>query len=159
MMKKKVVENLNKFRFHKHGDKIKESIYTEENCSWGNGQRNYAMSMIENKNTFIYFLDDDNIIHPHFYSFLQDLNEEPLIYTFMQDNYGTLSTGDRLYIGGIDTAMFLIHYDLCKNIKWDISKNEADGIFFLDCYHNNEKKHKYIEKTLCYYNYLHHYEY
>jgi len=154
---KKVENNVNKFRSHPYSAKIVEYIYTEENCSWGNGQRNYAMSKVENKNTFLYFLDDDNIIHPNLYTLLQDINDEPLLYTFMQDNYGTISTGDRLYISGIDTAMFLIHYDLCKTITWDVSKREADGLFFLECYHNNMNKHKYIEKVLCYYNYLHHY--
>jgi len=75
--------------------------------------------MVENKNTFLYFLDDDNIIHPNLYTLLQDIPEEPLLYTlvtFMQDNCGTISTGDRLYISGIDTAVFLIHYELFSRV-------------------------------------------
>jgi hypothetical protein len=112
------------------------------------------MTNVQNNNTYLYFLDDDNIIHPNLYKFLNTIGDEKCIYTFIQNNHGNLSKGNRLHIGGIDTAMFLIHFDLCKDIRWNITKHEADGIFFLNCYNNNKDKHKYIENELCYYNYL-----
>jgi hypothetical protein len=156
----KVVNPLQeKFKSNTYAHKIKEFIYTEDNCSWGNAQRNYGMSVVKNNDTYIYFLDDDNIIHSNLYNFLARVespatDKDKKIYTFIQNNQGHFSTGDRLYVGGLDTALFLIHIDLCKDIKWDISRHEADAIFFLTCYNNNKDKHIYIEEELCYYNYL-----
>ena len=36
----------------------------------GNTQRNYALSLVEDDN-YIYFLDDDNIIHPDFWKIIE----------------------------------------------------------------------------------------
>ena len=48
----------------KEDNKIKEYIYKCSGIS-GNGQRNYALSKITNEDTLLYYLDDDNIIHPY----------------------------------------------------------------------------------------------
>jgi len=34
----------------------------------GNGQRNYALTRITNEHKLLYYLDDDNIIHPDLYN-------------------------------------------------------------------------------------------
>ena len=41
---------------------IQEYVYKGEGIS-GNPQRNYAWTKITNPNTFLHFLDDDNILH------------------------------------------------------------------------------------------------
>jgi hypothetical protein len=33
-------------------------------CTAGNGQRNFALTKITNTDTLLYYLDDDNTIHP-----------------------------------------------------------------------------------------------
>jgi len=135
-------------------NKISEYFYSTPNTKWGTAQRNYGLAMIKNKNSYIYFLDDDNKIHPNFYKFLETISlENEKIYTFNQDNHGILSAGNSLYIGGLDTALYLIHYKFCEGKKW---KNDVahDALFFLDCFENNEDKHVYINETLCYFNAL-----
>ena len=148
--------NIVKPLFRNINNKISEYFHSDVNSRWGNSQRNYGLDKIKNKNSYIYFLDDDNIIHPDFYVFLDkiSLNDEK-IFTWNQDNNGRISKGDRLYVGGLDTAIFLIHYKYCKGNQWNSNINStdaADALFFLDCYKNNEDKHNYINKTLCYYN-------
>ena len=66
----KIPENLNLFKSHTHYKKIKEFIYKTDNDGWGNSQRNYGIESIQNKDAYVYFLDDDNIIHPNLYTFL-----------------------------------------------------------------------------------------
>jgi hypothetical protein len=53
-------------------------------CIAGNGQRNYALTKITNPDTLLYYLDDDNIIHPDLYNLLDFIDNT--IYTFNQYN-------------------------------------------------------------------------
>jgi hypothetical protein len=39
-------------------------------CISGNEKRNYALTKITNPDTFLYYLDDDNMIHPDLYDLL-----------------------------------------------------------------------------------------
>jgi hypothetical protein len=130
-----------------NNDKIKEYICADEGIS-GNPQRNYALSKITNSNTLLYYLDDDNIIHPILYKLL-NIIENDKIYTFNQKNR---IKGDNICVGHIDTAMAIIPYNLCKNIKWITDKYEADGYYIEECYNNNRNAHIYIDNDLCYYN-------
>ena len=68
----------------KENNKIKEYIYKCSGVS-DNGQRNFASSKITNENTSLYYLDDDNIIHPDFY-YLLDFIDNKTIYTLNQYN-------------------------------------------------------------------------
>ena len=48
---------------------------------YGNQQRNYGMSLVDDG--FIYFLDDDNIVHPSFWILLdKHMDDEIFFYTF-----------------------------------------------------------------------------
>jgi hypothetical protein len=66
----------------------------------GNGQGNYALTKITNPNTFLFYLDDDNILHPNLYKLLDNI-ENDKIYTFNQ--YNRLK-GDIIAVGYIDTS-------------------------------------------------------
>jgi len=145
-------------------DKIKEYLHTSHGIS-GNPQRNFALSMVSDKNSYIYFLDDDNIIHPDFVD-LMNLLDDNKIYTFNQtikvwngnspfgyDNVLRLK-GNNINVQHIDTAMFLIHYSLCKNTPWILEKYDADGFFIKECYEKHKEKHIFIDNVFCYYNFL-----
>uniref|UniRef100_A0A6C0B150 Glycosyltransferase 2-like domain-containing protein n=1 Tax=viral metagenome TaxID=1070528 RepID=A0A6C0B150_9ZZZZ len=140
--------------------KIKEYIYKGEGIS-GNPQRNFALELIENENTYIYFLDDDNIIHPDLYSFLDTISiEDRKMYTFDQERpenvfpYTNLLQGNKIEVSHIDTAMLLIHYKLCKHLKWIYDCYKADGFYIKECYELNKENWIYVNKTLSYYNRL-----
>lgn len=144
-----IKENINQFN-HK---KIKEYIYKNEASMYGNAQRNYALDNIKNENTFLFFLDDDNIIQKDFYKFL-DIIDNDKIYTFNQvGNYKYLK-GNNIQIYNMDTNMILISYKLCKNIRWHINNSHADFSYINDCYILNKDKHIYIDNDLSHYNCL-----
>lgn len=128
--------------------KIKEYTFTGPGIS-GNPQRNFALDQIESAE-YLYFLDDDNIVHPELFNFM-DTIESCKIYTFDQTNR---ILGNNVKLNGIDTAMLLIDYSLCKDIRWVNDKYEADGIYIIECYNRNKESHIYIHNNLCYYNKL-----
>jgi hypothetical protein len=128
-------------------NKIKEYVYNGPGIS-GNPQRNYALSKVTNSDTLLYYLDDDNIIHPNLYNLLNIVDNTKL-YTFNQYNR---IKGDNININRIDTAMFILPYSLCKNIRWDLDKYNADGYYILKCYNKNKNIHVFVDNDLCYYN-------
>jgi hypothetical protein len=142
----KIFDNPKLFK-NQENNKIKEYVYNGEGIS-GNPQRNYALTKITNPNTLLYYLDDDNIIHPNFYRLLTIIDNTK-IYTFNQ--YNRLK-GNDICIGSIDTAMVIIPYNLCKNIKWILDIYAADGYYITNCYDENKNIHIYIDNDLCYYN-------
>ena len=144
----KISENPNIFS-NENNDKIKEYIYKGEGVS-GNPQRNYALSIIKNTDTFIYYLDDDNIIHPSLYK-LMNIVDKNKMYSFDQENGIKGNTVARNYI---DSAMVLIHYKLCDNIKWNNNEYSADGYYIEECYNNNKDNYIYVNNDICYYNKL-----
>ena len=134
----------------------------EVECSGGisgNPQRNYALNLVDDG--FIYFLDDDNIIHQNFWSIIKSLDEN-YFYTFDQIGnqysyiYYKCDTlyGNRIELFYIDTAMFIVHKKFIKDIKWKNDVYNADGYFICDIFNNNKESHKYINRVGCYYNYL-----
>ncbi len=129
--------------------KISEYVYSDGGIC-GNSQRNYALQNIKNENTFLYFLDDDNIMHPHFFKLINFL-QKGKIYTF--NNCNNLK-GNLIKVGKIDTAMFLIDNNLCKNIFWKLEYYDADGRYIEECYNKNKNAHIYVDNDLSYYNKL-----
>jgi hypothetical protein len=125
----------------------------EKECSdpgiSGNPQRNHALRLV--KEGFIYFLDDDNIIHPEFWSVLPTLDEN-YFYTWDQERGEQNIAGNTIEYKQIDTAMFIVPKKICKNLKWSTELYHADYTFIQTIYNHNLAKHKYIPKILCYYN-------
>jgi len=142
----KITNNPNLFE---NNENIREYVHKGNGIS-GNPQRNFALNSINNKDTYIYYLDDDNIIHPNLYRLL-NIIDNGKFYTFNQTNR---ILGNNLKVFNIDTAMLIIHYNLCKDIKWIPDKYEADGYYIQDCYNINKNNHIYVNNDLCYYNYL-----
>lgn len=170
----KITENPNLFE-NQENNKIKEYLYKGEGI-YGNPQRNYALSKITNLNALLYYLDDDNIIHPNLYRLLNIVVDSSKMYSFNQfrpqvdrlrlraedehlksfvynpyNQYKKIK-GNNININYIDTAMVIIPYSLCKNIKWILDKYEADGYYIKECHRNCKHKHVFIDNDLCYYN-------
>jgi hypothetical protein len=115
----------------------------------GNPQRNYGVKLI--KEGLIYFLDDDNIIHPDFWTL--NLNED-YFYTFDQNRNkkGLIWKGNNVRLNCIDTAMFIVPKKMF--FDWKINEYAADGLFIEEVLKENKEKHIYIPKVACYYNFL-----
>lgn len=146
----KIKENPNLFKDDIHKDKIKEFVCNDPGV-FGNSQRNFALNKIKNDSeTFLYFLDDDNIIHEGLYKLLNIANKN-FFYTF---NQSYRLKGNTLKIGQIDTAMLLISFSVCKYIRWYPHEYGSDGFYFYDCYNANLHRHIFVDNDLCYYNAL-----
>ncbi len=78
-----------------------------------------CITKITNPDTLSYYLDDDNIIHLD----LCNLLDNNTIYSFNQNNR---IQGNNINVGYIDTAMVIIPFNLCKNIKGKLDIYEAD---------------------------------
>ena len=138
-------------------DKISEYFYKGTGIC-GNPQRNFAIKNIKNKNTYLYYLDDDNIIHSDFYKLLSIIGENKL-YTFNQKNmrYGNLNNilyGNTIDIDKINTPMYLIDYNLNKLTQWNQHRFNADSYYIKEIYENNKNNWIYIKNELSYLNYL-----
>lgn len=96
----------------------------------------------------MYYLDDDNIVHPNLYKLLNIIDNTKL-YTF---NHKNRIKGNNIKVGYIDTAMIIIPYKLCEGIKWKLHLYDADGYYIKECYDKNENIHIYLDNDLCYYN-------
>jgi predicted O-methyltransferase YrrM len=130
-------------------NKISQYIHIGDGIS-GNPQRNFALTKIKNKNTYIYYLDDDNLIYEPLYRLL-NIIETGKIYTFNQKNG---IKGNNVKVRNIDTAMFIIHYSLCDGIQWIPDIYEADGCYITECYEKHKSSHIFVDEALCTYNSL-----
>ena len=148
----KIPDNPNLFE-NQEDNKIKEYVHTSNGIS-GNPQRNYALTKITNSNALIYYLDDDNILHPNIYR-LMNIIDNSKMYTFNQRNrLRGCDRSDAPATGSIDTAMTIIPFDSCKNEKWVLDAYAADGMYIRDCYNNNKNTNIFVNNDLCYYNKL-----
>ena len=136
----KISENPNRFVHHISCSQIREIIHYDVASISGNSQRNYGLSFVSEP-TSVYFLDDDNTIHPELYSLLPFI-EKGKIYTFNQkrpDNvfpYKSVLKGNYISRYHIDTAMFIVDSKLIMDagIQWRKNVYNADGIFIEDCH-------------------------
>lgn len=145
----KIKDNPHIFMNDLYKDKIKEYVHQGQGIS-GNPQRNFALDSIEIKNTYLYFLDDDNKIHKDLYKLLNIIDDNKL-FTFNQKDR---INGNCIEVYYIDTAMMLIDYNLCKDIRWILDKYNADGFYIKECYLKNSDKWIYVNNSLCNYNNL-----
>ena len=136
----------------------------------GNSQRNFVLNFLnkkKDKNFFIYFLDDDNILHNNFYKIIDKINQnnKPLIYTFDQlrkekthinnkYKYIKVLKGNVIKINHIDTAMFMPNFSLINKIRWSKKKYNADGEYIVKCIKKNKNKHRYLPIVASHYNFL-----
>jgi len=131
---------------------IEEHEYTNVGCS-GNPQRNFGLSLINDG--FVYFLDDDNIIHPEFWNIASRLDIN-YFYTFDQKQVynGKILKGNNIKVTHIDTAQFIVPKQMIDNNTFDINKYEADGLFIENIHKLFPKNHIYLPKIASYYNFL-----
>lgn len=128
-------------------EKIKEYVFCGDGNT-GNPQRNFGIEMIQNQDTFIYFLDDDNIIHKNMYKLL-DVAFDGEFYTFNQE--GGLK-GDKIAINKIDSGMFLIDFKIAKEVRWFPHCHASDFYYINECYSKNRGSWVYLDTDLCHYN-------
>ena len=132
--------------------KIKEIFFQAEGVK-GNSQRNRALDDI--KHGLVYFLDDDNVIHPNFWKILPNIMLGHIT-TFDQARTahdGGILKGDKVVVNAIDTAMFVIDRALIGTTRFLPSEYNADGIFAQEVLNQHPDSHVYIPEIAAFYNY------
>ena len=139
----------------------------DELQTFGNPERNYGISLVEHQNGYVYFLDDDNGIHPAFweriYPLLLPLSAAAAaaaaagVYdfiTFDQERApGWVFPGPRAVLYKIDTAMYVTQRALIGDTRWRTIRYNADG-FFAQAMAKKARHHLYINCTCSFYNML-----
>jgi hypothetical protein len=121
-------------------------------------QRNAALRLI--RDGWVYFLDDDNLIHPDFPAVSSHyLSQYPdvkgFIFNQLEDGQPRLQTGKWgvVEFGKIDTASFLIHKSVVGHAKWVYEPSLCDDYCFIrDVYGNAPDGFKFIDRWCTQYN-------
>lgn len=129
-----------------------------ENDGWGLKVIN---PLIQDLEGWVCIMDDDNIIHPDFYTTILKNKNNNKSFIYSQFIGGKDFTGldvrearpENVRVQKIDSAQYLIHTDLHKKYKYGTGYT-ADGEFIEKLYQEHPDEFIFIDKILCYYNYL-----
>ncbi len=132
-------------------------VYSYLGGLWGNEQRNFGMWVATGE--FVYFLDDDNVIHPRLVPLLEQvtrLHAEPVLVMNQQLKSGKLRMRASIppRPGGTDTAQVVVPRALALGHRWVSTQHDADGRFFGDIYAAHPERFVFVDEVACYYNYL-----
>lgn len=123
-------------------------------CVVGVQQRNLSLELFDDG--YLYYVDDDNILHPDFYLIERYLNENILILDQVAKNgRRRVAKHKNVRVGRIDTAQFVIYRPLVKKERF-LLVYEADGMFITDLLNSHSENFLYLNSQhgLSYYNYL-----
>lgn len=131
---------------------IKQFSHTSPGIS-GNPQRNYALNLINNG--LVYFLDDDNILHPNYIDvILKTTKDDCKVCILSQQDIGWMKRIIRVERGCIDTAQITISRDLIGGIRWEINDYCADSIFIKTLALKHRDYCIKLQQPIAYYNRL-----
>ncbi|MDB4587715.1 glycosyltransferase family 2 protein [bacterium] len=105
--------------------------HTDVRSVSGNAQRNHALDMMGNQSGhWVYFLDDDTVMHPEWWSWISAGSSADWISFGMQRSDGTLYTdGFARRKGRTDTGNHVFHRPLIGDKRWSLAAYGADGQF------------------------------
>ena len=150
-------------------DHLKKKLNKNNKYYWatsngiaGHTHRNFIIDKLSGEIGWLYFNDDDNILHPDFSKINFEETGCSAIVLSQKDPDGT----NRVYDGNtliacphnmkvrcIDTAQLIFNQKKNKNLYFDDRYYWADGIFAEKFYEKNTNI-KYLKDLFCYYNYL-----
>lgn len=121
----------------------------------GNAQRNYALDHIDSEDhSYVYFLDDDTLMHPHFYPKLLETCPHELFHFSMTTDGGSLYVqGSEFDVGKMDSGCVLYHRKLIGKTRWVLSDYAADVKFARTCA-RKAKSRLFLNAPLAVYNSL-----
>jgi glycosyltransferase involved in cell wall biosynthesis len=145
---------------NEHTVKNATVIHSQDTGFWGNPNRNIGLEYIKNNfhpsdNDWIYILDDDNVIHPEWWSNIQlHLNSIESIITWGQvwaSGQPRTEPTDTPKIAKIDTSQYMVRWNVAKNLRFE-HIYEADGIYAEEA--SKLGSVKKLDQYLGYYNFL-----
>jgi len=132
------------------------TLYSPHTGYAGNPNRNFALDSIELQELdWVYILDDDNIMHPDWYSSVSSLNFSHLnMVTWGQvwrNNSIRLVPTAYPQVGNIDTSCYMVRGRVMKTLRYSLDY-VADGIMAEQAYiYGGLLK---LDEYIGYYNYL-----
>jgi glycosyltransferase involved in cell wall biosynthesis len=127
---------------------------------WGNPNRNVGLEFISehlnpSDNDWVYILDDDNIIHPNWWSNIQHhLSSNASVITWGQvwaNEEPRTEPTDTPKIATIDTSQYMVKWNVAKNLQFE-HIYEADGIYAEEAAKRGSVLK--LDQYLGYYNFL-----
>jgi hypothetical protein len=123
----------------------------DNNSNFGNMERNWGLKFKDGYE-FVYFLDDDNLLHEDFMQLFEYIDSTSDIYVFNQKDRMQSGTDKGCTEGRTDSACFLIRTNIIGDLKWHPFDYGADGRFIGMLQDKNVVK--FIPKIFCQYNAL-----
>jgi hypothetical protein len=122
---------------------------------WGNAQRNLGLSLADRD--YVYFLDDDNVMHPALPALLAEHAESRRILVVNQhfkDGRLRLKAGPPVRVGRIDPAQVLLPRVYATKYRWRRTLYIADGLYLSELYRAFQDQFLFLDVDASYYNYL-----
>jgi hypothetical protein len=123
----------------------------DANSVCGNAQRNLGIDLVTEG--WIYFNDDDTIMHPELWYNIKDLDNDFISFDQVWTSGAHRLYGNIVKLSYVDSHNFILHTSLVGNERFVLSRRDADGVFAENCYNKAKNKH-YINKVLSTYNSL-----
>jgi hypothetical protein len=144
---------IKRYENHENHDKIIE-LECREDGVVGHQIRNMAMHSVIQQG-LIYFLDDDTILHPYFWTIVDNFKEGVTIYTFnLLYQNGVVLFGSNPHPRGIDTSQFIFDKSIVGHLRFDSADYCADGFFIENLYNKNKDTAVFVNSIASYYNWL-----
>lgn len=103
---------------------------------------------------YVYFLDDDNVIHPRLLELLPLLRGEILMVEQVHFD-GSPRVGVGWLPGELcDPAQFLVPRAIAQSYRWDPRHRASDIIYFTDIHRDHSERFLRIAEPAAYYNFL-----
>lgn len=134
------------------------AVVSHAGSGWGNYQKNFALDCTADG--WVYFLDDDNIIHPDFFSAMHRAIYETDAsgFAFPQiDGCGEATKRacpEHMRPDYIDLAQVMMSRELIGDQRFILGAYNADGRLIASLYAANPCAWAFLDKPLCFYNYL-----
>jgi hypothetical protein len=143
----------------KNNSKVLEVFNNAPTSAYGNLQRQEALNRVIDG--MVYFLDDDNAMHPMFWQWYATNASLGRVYTFdqLRGKQPQLLRGNKPVKNCIDTAQLLLDKALVGNASWAAGAGQynADGKFIQALVTQNRDKYTYVPEVLAYHNFAQHY--
>jgi len=127
---------------------------------FGNPQRNEAISAIVRDDSWVWFLDDDNLPHPDFFNTLHEsiiANPSAQGFLFSQlhknNSLRLRAKSEELHFG-IDTAQFVFRRGFIGDHRWEPNYYDADTRFFKAVTKDRLESIVFCDKPVTYWNFL-----
>lgn len=151
----------------KYGSIQPTFLFNKSEGQAGHQHRNLVLDCLskEKEDGWFYNVDDDNILHEDFCEVVEELDKQPAAIVVNQilkngapnrspiNNKPLIACAENMKTYFVDTAQVIFNLKSIGELRFDEAKYNADGIFIQSLF-EREGNFIFINKNLCYYNYL-----